>query len=474
MVSTTTLAPAENGWRQRGAPAAPAVGGALLAIAAGFAFAYPLSTRAGTVQLLQYGLVAYASVRAASCVRLERPRLAMLVFWLFVYSVFGIVQIVQLNAHLNPFGVAAPDALVVMQLVILWVGCMSADVASVIAYGWFRPRDAGLLPTRVVSVRRVVVLGILTLVLMPYFNELYGGVGNLFSSRQELVNQLASKQGGTIGGPGAIPAVVSRVLPFIAVLALLLLRLAGVINFKRRLELGLLFAALVAVNLLINNPFTSARYWLATILIALFFVGDWIRKPKWQVTFIASFLAASLVAFPFLDVFRYSVTQERTQSPVYYYTHKTDYGSPQDVVNTLYYVAHNGHTDGRQVLGAVLFFVPRSLWPDKAPNTAELLADAIGFPNPNIDTPLWAEGYIDFGLPGTLVFMGIFGGLAGYGDRLFAQRREKTGVAALLLPALAGYELIVLRGSLLQAMSHLSMIVVLGLLVTRRKPPLSD
>src|SRR5205085_620826 len=129
------------------------------------------------------------------------------------------------------------------------------------------------------------------------------------------------------------------------------------------------------------------------------------------------------------------------------------------------------------LLGAALFWLPRSVWPDKPFNTAFIVADDIGFPNRNLDSPLWAEGYVDFGWVGTAVLLAGSGLVARRLDDGFVLVRRvraavgRSGVvrsaiplAAVAVPVIAGYEYILLRGSLLQAMARLAVMVVLLLL----------
>jgi hypothetical protein len=177
----------------------------------------------------------------------------------------------------------------------------------------------------------------------------------------------------------------------------------------------------------------------------------------------------ALILFPFLDAFRYEHAVAHAHSGIVQtYLNKTDYSSPQDVTNVVSYVGQYGHTGGRQLLGTALFAVPRSVWPDKPTDTAIVVAHYVNSHLLNLDSPLWAEGYIDFGIPGAALMLGVFGMLAGRAD-VHLLSRERSSAVAVLTPAFVGYELILLRGSLLQAMGRITLIVLFAYLLSEKQ-----
>ena len=154
---------------------------------------------------------------------------------------------------------------------------------------------------------------------------------------------------------------------------------------------------------------------------------------------------------------------------------KTDYASITDIAVAIRVADHLGHTHGRQLLGAATFWVPRSLWPDKPDNTAFLIADEISFPNRNLDSPLWAEGYVDFGWAGACGLLALCGLAARRLDDAFVALRGLTTRAvplvAVAVPVIAGYEYILIRGSLLQAMARIVTLLVLLVAVSHVPRP---
>ena len=71
------------------------------------------------------------------------------------------------------------------------------------------------------------------------------------------------------------------------------------------------------------------------------------------------------------------------------------------------YVDNYGFSYGYQLLGGLLFFVPRSIWTVKPYSSGQVIGEyLIGFYDfsfANISNPLVSESYINFGLVGVLI-----------------------------------------------------------------------
>ena len=147
----------------------------------------------------------------------------------------------------------------------------------------------------------------------------------------------------------------------------------------------------------------------------------------------------------------------------------SDFDAFDQVNNTVNYVQVEGHTRGRQLAGSALFWVPRVGWPDKPTNTGELLANFRDYDYGNLSAPVWAEFWIDGGWPLLLVGMGELGWLLRRSDER-AKARPSQPAPRRLVGILPFYMIIVLRGSMLQAMAGLTVLVLSGLFITTRAP----
>jgi hypothetical protein len=145
--------------------------------------------------------------------------------------------------------------------------------------------------------------------------------------------------------------------------------------------------------------------------------------------------------------------------------------------NTVTFVREGpGHTWGEQAAGTLLFWVPRSMWDSKPSDTGTTVGLYIGTENVNLSEPLWAELWIDFGLVGMLLGFVLVGYLLRRGDHWYAgavdRGRLVTTTGMIAIPVLAGYESILLRGSLLQATGRVGVMVLCFVLLsawTRRR-----
>jgi hypothetical protein len=101
----------------------------------------------------------------------------------------------------------------------------------------------------------------------------------------------------------------------------------------------------------------------------------------------------------------------------------------------------------QQILGPLLFFVPRSIWDSKPRDTGVEIAKQLGLSFQNLSAPWVLEAYANaqlLGLIVTSIFLGFY--LSKYDLESFQNLRSW-----LLGSILIGVLFIVLRGSLLQA-----------------------
>jgi hypothetical protein len=101
----------------------------------------------------------------------------------------------------------------------------------------------------------------------------------------------------------------------------------------------------------------------------------------------------------------------------------------------------------QQILGPILFFVPRSIWASKPRDTGVEIANQLGLSFQNLSAPWLLEAYSNLGLVGLVlvsIVIGFF--LSKYDLGSLQDLRSR-----LLGSILVGVLFIVLRGSLLQA-----------------------
>ncbi|WP_018331182.1 hypothetical protein [Actinomycetospora chiangmaiensis] len=422
----------------------------------------------------------YSAVRLLGLMWQARPQWLTIGFWIFTYCWIAVAGLTQALADTNPLGVSlTPDEQLRQGLVVV-LGMLCFDVASRL-----RPTGVPAAPRRLLDRRRVLQLGWLSVLLSPLFVTVLGGPSALLSSRQAVFDTL-TEQGlytATSNATGGLLAVFANVMPYIALLTLGKLMVDDR-AVRRTVSNQLLFALLLGINALVNNPISNSRFWAFTVILGVVYLYRRTSRPLVLAAFVTLFAMSSLVVFPYLDATRvsdatakqYNLRGNDYSRPIDYVLAKTDYGSVTDVGIALRVTDVNGFSAGEQLAGDLLFWFPRSVWPDKPDNTAVLIAHQIGFRFTNLDSPLWAEGWVDFGWVGVIAFLGGAGLAARRLDDSLVRARLWAGggtpLAAVLVPAVAGYEFILLRGSLLQAMARVVVMVgVLWLVSTRTAVP---
>lgn len=193
-------------------------------------------------------------------------------------------------------------------------------------------------------------------------------------------------------------------------------------NIKTKL---MLFVA--SFLLFVGYPPTGiARFLVAAIYGGILFTVSVLFRKYFKVLFSLSFL----FIFPSLEVFRNGKIGDVLSSAggelqdlltwdylnIFYQGHYDAYTVFCDVVR---YVSIEGITWCRQLVGVVLFFVPRFLWKEKPTGTGDFVSHYMNYSFNNISCPLPAEVYINFGEFGFIVMAFLLGYLLSYLDKVF-------------------------------------------------------
>jgi hypothetical protein len=395
-----------------------------------------------------------SSVRLAQALGPANLRMLTVTFYVFVYCFLGLATLAQVATRTYPTdALRYEDALVTHSLAVILVGVLAYEVGSrlgeVVAPGAARPKPRGE-PVVVFSRTRVVVLGTFGLLMVAYVVA-QSGLAPFFESRDAAGSAL-------VGAPEgvkryAVEDKTTNILRAAAVRVPVFISLYGMLIMIRnkqwqvRTPIGDLFTraflmALIAGNLVVNNPLGNGRAWFGTLVVALLsvFISYW--RPKGIRVLAAGALIVLLFAFTSLDAFRRTgPAQIDTSGPGTALVSDASYSAFQTNLNGVAFVQNEGHTSGRQLLTAVFAFVPRSMWEGKGTDTGSLID-----PRYNRSATFWTESYVDFGIPGVLVLFAAYGWGSVRLERRFA---EGSAATAAFVPLVAGLQIFFLRGSLL-------------------------
>lgn len=419
----------------------------------------PLSAGSSSAWVWAAVLTVGAGLRYAWLVEQGGRRLFEQVVWLFVYVFLGLAPLAQMRSGDYPGTTPDLDTALnsaAMLVVAVGTGAFALGVALGGGGGSTRPPH----PVRV-DPYRVVVLSAVALAIASYYAARLG-IDTLLATRSERNAAEAA-----LWANDTARAVIEAAATFPLLVAFAALcRLRQQRRTAGQRGSGLLAGFVLVVLAVVVNPVSTPRYVAGTaglaVLVALGAAG-----PRWARTFAVALAAGLVLVFPYADLARNSASQSQLRTGPAQALSSGDFDAVDQINNTVAYVREEGHTFGRQLSGAALFWVPRAVWPSKPVDTGILLADFREYSFSNLSAPLWAELFIDGGWPLLAVGMAA----VGVAVRRLDQRSARAGPAvgaSVLAGIVPFYLVLVLRGSLLQSMAGLTVLVLSGVFVTRR------
>jgi hypothetical protein len=233
------------------------------------------------------------------------------------------------------------------------------------------------------------------------------------------------------------------------------------------------------------SPISAARFFIFAMYFGLYVL---LFPPVGKYRFVyVLLLYLGLFGSQLLPAFAAWITGgvgsiQRFEANYFYAGHFDGY---ENLCHSIDYVRDNGIVWGRQLLGAILFWVPREWWPTKPVGSAAYIATSylstsFNVTFTNLASPLLQEAYLNFGTIGVLVTFSIAGYLSGLCDARF-QLYSRLAPAAfrlarsfapgdhlpfmILYPVVLGLSLFILRGDFLSGFAFTSGIVTAFLIV---------
>jgi hypothetical protein len=420
----------------------------------------PEAPRSGNATVLAISALVAAGARFSWLLGRGEPRMMELSFWTFTYLFMGLAPLIQMRSGVYPgttprLSVDLNSTAMVVVLVgiaFVWLGCLIPAKSEIGAI------------SGAVNAGRLILLTTLALAVNAYY-VMRVGAENFLKSRSELSIAIADVWSNT-----TIAAIVEAccTMPLLVTwLGLLQLRKQQKETARRT---AIVLPVLVCAALLFSvNPVSSPRYLFGTVALSILAgLGAYSNGKRVRLMSGAFFLGLVFL-FPLADAFRRSGTPDFSNiSPMNSFG-TGDFDAFSQLNNTVLFVQTNGVTWGRQAIGVVLFWVPRSWWPDKPMDTGILLAQYRGYSFENLSAPIWAEFFINGGwllLIFGMFFLGIYMRRRDNCDLRLKAEGKRGSIIGLILPF---YLFILLRGSLLQAMAHLVVIAACAVFVVRHQ-----
>jgi len=423
-------------------------------------------------------VILYASIRLGILGLEGSKSLLTMTFLIFAYTFLGFVPLVQLTAASNSLVNRYSESLLVRAFGVVLSGMAAFDIGrSYLRLAPFSFIARRVFQERRVDAKRTLALGGISLIGLPLLISAFGGWQQLFLARADRL-QVVWSSTNSPDSQAALQIVYALMttpifIAFFAALALYRSRYSLDAIGAKRVGLGIV-VLLGIVTLVINNPVSTARFWVGTILLSVsFYLLRWRRRITISIASLAITLLFLLV-FPFADMFRYSldvelggVFSEKLETQL---VDKGDYDSYEQIVNSIAYVDRNGVSAGRQLLGTALFWVPRSIWSGKPIPSGPLVAEFRGAENLNVSLPLWGEFFLDGDILLVVVGFLLYGSFVGVIENRFDSAPE-TGLptfAGLFVRIYAAYQFFLLRGPLLATAAYLTPVIFCIWFCTRR------
>lgn len=212
-----------------------------------------------------------------------------------------------------------------------------------------------------------------------------------------------------------------------------------------------IYFVLTLLTLITCSPLGMARFSAAAMYIPLILlVFPILRKKN---VFSIVFILGLLLIFPFLDNFRnYSggSIQFGFNFDMFLQGHFDSYQ------NFALIVSDNIITWGRQLLGVILFWIPRSIWPNKPIGSGAFVAEEEGFIYSNVSCNYFGEGYINFGYLGILIFIIALSLTTAKLDKIYwtINVYNENNYSNVIYYVLLGMLFFILRGDLMSSFAY--------------------
>ena len=393
-----------------------------------------------------------------------RPYSLNKIFWLFNFSFFSFIPVCQYELKVIPWGNNISDPTYLNANIIIFI---SFIVFKAVNY-FFSERTADIAPpvdyfskeylAKFNSVGRIVFFGLCLLVIAVV------GIENLWI-RSDLGKAVESSN-----------STVSLLLEELLRGAILYYTLVAIILFLRKQMGWFWFLLIMAFSLTVNFPLSTARFYVAAFYMSLAVAFNF-RLFRSRNGFSYVFLSMLMIVFPLIGLARYSLTKINylIEDPASVFRNSFlagDFDTYSSFCRTIQYVGDYGNTAGKQLFSVFFFFIPRSMWPEKAVGSGAFLYGQMRYEFTNISCPFIAEGYINFGFAGSIIFIALLAWLVAVYDNFYWRAKALAGVLpvnyyAIYYCVFLGLLFFMLRGDLLFSFSIITGLYVAGYLFNK-------
>lgn len=213
-----------------------------------------------------------------------------------------------------------------------------------------------------------------------------------------------------------------------------------------------IFVLLLFILALLGNPPTGMARWQAAMLYLAILISFAPRLANQPYLLVWSLFIGLFAVFPLLDLFRF-FTSEIDLVFGFDWILNGHFDSMQNFSRA---VEYEFVTWGWQLLGVVGFFIPRAIWPNKPIGSGQELAGIANLNFNNIGMNFLGEGYVNFGIIGTIFFAFALGLIFGRLDARFWHGHYRGRASEGIYLFLIGGSFFLVRGDLMSSFAYLT------------------
>lgn len=418
-------------------------------ISDGFSLHSPLTLLFGST------IVVFSAFRLTILAWACPKRMLAISFYLFIYIWVGLPPMYQLATGQIPWRMPLPTQVYEQAYAVT----LLAIIVFELVYRLTSERQSALKrQNRVFSRPAITIFSILAILMSLTLGPLTTPLSALLSFREDLAGELGDRQGRLI-------QLNMMRIPILIALLVVIWQLRT--TQERRMTYWILFALIIPVFVIVNFPTAINRAWLGAILISVAVTVMSTGRMRYYGYVPAFFVAGFMTAFPLLHVFRREIGDSFDPVERVITSYSTgDFDILGMVAHAINYLnnSFDPPVPGMQLIGSILFFVPRSMWESKPVGSGYHVAEQSGFPFLNVSMPFWGEGFLNFGIFGVILLMAI---LAYICKRLDSAALISGGASqsTVMFAFLSGFMFIVLRGDMFTWMGTLAPFVASLLLL---------
>ena len=377
----------------------------------------------------------------------DQPYSLYKIFYLFIFFFFGIAPMIQFSMQSSFFG-ALPlsDGMYFQLNIIILFICLLFHINYKISYKYsLAKRKKNFYKRYDLNNRPISFKGKLVLLFLSIVSFLIIFYINGFSFASLLVRGGEDKQ--AYVGNDSVGLIIYRFIQPMSMMAFLYYLLSLKKNFF------LLFFLLV-ITLFTASPTSMARFSFAALYLPVLILSfSWLRRKN---IFSLLFVFGLLIVFPFMDQFRYFDQNSAVSFELNFDSFKQAHFDSYNNFGLI--LSHDIVTSGRQLLGVVFFWVPRTIWPTKPIGSGAFLADKIHLYFSNISANYFAEGYINFGYIGILLFLIMLSFITAKIDKIYWSNQRGPNLNRsyfhVIYLVLLSMLFFILRGDLLSSFAY--------------------